>query len=146
MALSWDVAHMHAPPAPSFPRPGARQFFPSPLPGRLLRPKRLHAAWVEPGPNSAAAPWGFWAQPATPCPAAELPPALNSPELPAQLLEEKADGEQAEGGWRGEGAGPVVLQVPSEAAAEGLRGQRHSDGQPQPLHAAAGPDARQSLP
>lgn len=50
-------------------------------------------------------------------------PRRSSPELPAQFLEEKADGEEAQGGRRGKDAGPVVVQVPPQAAGEGLRGQ-----------------------
>lgn len=47
----------------------------------------------------------------------------GSPELPAQLLEEKADGEEAQGGRGGEHASAVVLQVPPQAAGEGLWGR-----------------------
>lgn len=50
-------------------------------------------------------------------------PRRGSPELPAQFLEEKANGEEAQGGRRGEDAGPVVPQVPPQAAGEGLQGE-----------------------
>lgn len=40
------------------------------------------------------------------------PLCQDSPELPAQLLEEKANGEETEGGWSGEHTGTVILQVP----------------------------------
>lgn len=50
-------------------------------------------------------------------------PGRGSPELPAQLLEEKANGEEAQGGRGGEHAGPVILQVPPQAAGEGLLGK-----------------------
>lgn len=51
------------------------------------------------------------------------PPCRGSPELPAQFLEEKANGEEAQGGWSGEHTSSVVLQVPPQAAGEGLWGQ-----------------------
>lgn len=54
----------------------------------------------------------------------------GSPELPAQLLEEKADGEEAQGGRGGEHASAVVLQVPPQAASEGLWGRGLEGGWP----------------
>lgn len=68
-------------------------------------------------------------------------PGRGSPELPAQLLEEKADGEEAQGGWGGEHAGPVILQVPPQAAGEGLRGEGAERPRP---GAQAQPRARDS--
>lgn len=51
-------------------------------------------------------------------------PRLCSPELPAQLLEEKANGEEAQSGRGGEDTRPVILQVPPQAAGEGLSDKR----------------------
>ena len=44
----------------------------------------------------------------------------KSPELTAQFLEEKANGEETQGRWGGENTGAVILQVPPKAAGEGL--------------------------
>lgn len=64
---------------------------------------------MEQGPSSQSLP-------PSPTPAA----TCGSPELPAQLPEEKGDGDEAQGGRGGEDAGPVILQVPPQAAGEGL--------------------------
>lgn len=51
------------------------------------------------------------------------PPRRGSPELPAQFLEEKPNGEEAQGGWSGEDASAVILQVLPQATGEGLSGK-----------------------
>lgn len=57
-------------------------------------------------------------------------PRRGAPELPAQFLEEKANGEEAQGGRRGEDTGPVVPQVPPQATGEGLQGEGLEAGRP----------------
>lgn len=50
-------------------------------------------------------------------------PCCGSPELPAQLLEEKTNGKEAQRWRSGKDASPVILQVPPQAAGEGLSGK-----------------------